>query len=638
MRLIFLIAMGLLWQAGFGQNKLNLIPEPQNVQVLSGGFTLAATTSIVAANADLQKTAQQLAEMLRPATGFKLPVVQGAASKYPKSIALSTNPSLQNTLGSEGYTLDVTANRVSIVGSSAAGVFYGAQTLMQLFPAEIESKTLVKPSKPWVATAVKISDAPRFAWRGMMLDVSRHFFKKEDVKLFIDQMVRYKYNTLHWHLTDDNGWRVEIKSYPNLTKEGACRVPRLGTWNQYEAPKPGEAATDCGFYTQDEIREIVQYAADRHVSILPEIDVPGHSMAANASYPELCVTKDESLTVSPGNRFSEWFGNGKFKMNVDNSLNPSSEKVYEFLDKVFGEIASLFPHPFIHMGGDECYHGYWEKDPGCQAFMKANSIPNVEALQSYFVRRVEKIISSKGKKMIGWDEILEGGELPKSASVMSWRGTKGGIEAAKMGHTVVMTPSSNCYLDLYQGDRETEPPTYGFVRMRGVYNYEPVPDGIEPKYILGGQGNVWTEHIGHMRQAQYMIWPRGWALAEVFWSPKEKKNWEKFIPKVEQHFARYDQAQLNYAKAMYEAVITTDTVGGKLMVTIGSEVPGTKIYYSMDNSVPDNYSTPYEAPFVVPKGPITLKVVTYLNGKASGRTIMIPRDRLVSRAGYKPPY
>jgi hexosaminidase len=284
-----------------------------------------------------------------------------------------------------------------------------------------------------------------------MLDVSRNFFPKEDVEKFIDQIARFKFNTFHWHLTDDNGWRIEIKSMPKLTEVGAWRVACSGYFGERDDPKPGESATVGGFYTQEDIREIVKYAQERFITIVPEVDVPGHSMAAIASYPELCCTKNPDIKVNPGTEFSELYGNGKFKMLIDNTLNPSDEKVYEFLDKVFTEMAQLFPGQYIHVSGDECYKGYWEADAGCQALMKKLGISKVEQLLGYFVNRVEIILHSKGKKLIGWDEILEGGISP-DATVMGWRGINGGVEAAKLGHYVVMTPTAFAYLDYQQGE------------------------------------------------------------------------------------------------------------------------------------------------------------------------------------------
>jgi hexosaminidase len=290
-------------------------------------------------------------------------------------------------------------------GQRPAGLFYGVQTLLQLLPAR--SKAKPREGRRWEVPAVTVTDFPRFAWRGLMLDVSRHFFPKEYVKAYIDQMARYKYNRFHWHLTDDQGWRIEIKSLPRLTEVGAWRVPRVGTFNANEPPRPGEKATYGGFYTQDDIREIVQYAKERYIEILPEIDVPGHSMAALAAYPELSCTKDPNVQVNPGSKFSTWHGNGTFTMHIDNTLNPSDEKVYGFLDKVFTEVAQLFPFEYVHMGGDECYKGFWAKDPGCQALMKKLNLKNMDQLQAHFNRRVAGILKDKGKR--------------PSAGTKSWR-------------------------------------------------------------------------------------------------------------------------------------------------------------------------------------------------------------------------
>ncbi len=308
--------------------------------------------------------ASYLASQLAPATGYQLNVAESGGAGI--HLVLNATPDVK--LGKEGYSLVSTPERVTIQANQAAGLFYGVQSLLQLLPAEIASHS--KKEQTWSIPVVSVVDFPRFGWRGIMLDVSRHFFTKQEVKDYIDQMARYKYNVLHWHLTDDEGWRIEIKSYPKLTEVGAWRVPRTGTFGSHTPAKAGEAPTEGGFYTQDDIREVVQYAAERFVQIMPEVDVPGHSMAAVAAYPELSVTKDPNTKVNPGSSFSKWFGAGKFEMYIDNTLNPTDEKVYQFLDKVFGEIAPLFPFEYIHMGGDECYKGYWERDATVQAFMK----------------------------------------------------------------------------------------------------------------------------------------------------------------------------------------------------------------------------------------------------------------------------
>jgi len=609
----------------YGQTpKLNLIPQPVEVNQSAGSYVITKNTTIGFDSEASQKIAEMLAAKLNKPTGFFFkPEKTGAAS-----IQFNINKSADPRTGKEGYTLISTTKRIIITANDPAGLFNGMQTLLQLLPEKIESNEVV--AAEWPVPVVTITDYPRFGWRGTMLDVSRNFFTKEEVKSYIDQISRYKYNTFHWHLTDDNGWRVEIKSLPKLTEVGAWRVPRYGQFGQRADPKQGEAATVGGFYTQADIREIVQYAQDRNITIVPEIDVPGHSMAAIAAYPELSCTKDPETKVNPGSSFSEWYKDGTFKMLKDNTLNPSDEKVYEFLDKVFTELAVLFPNPYIHVGGDECYKGFWTADAGCQALMKKMNMTKPEELQSYFMKRVETILKSKGKKLIGWDEILEGGLAPE-ATVMSWRGIKGGIEAAKMGHDVVMTPTTFAYIDYQQGEQTIEPPMYAGLRLKKCYSYEPVPEGVDAKYILGGQGNLWTEQISTMRHAEYMTWPRSWALAEDFWSPKGTKDWTGFVMKVEKHFERADVAGIRYSTAIYDPIINVVKKDGKIIVDMESEAQGVDIYYAVDGSMPDNFSLKYSVPFEMPDGPVTLRVISYRNNKPLGHLITLRPDDLKKR-------
>lgn len=619
---IFLLLLSILTFDAISQN---IIPKPVEVKSSTGTFHLTSATTVGANNAESQKIAEMFVTKLKQATGF-IPKVQKTGA-----IQFTINTTPDSKLGDEGYTLDATNTGVKITANKAAGLFYGMQSLIQLLPKEIESKSIAKGVK-WSIPAVKIVDYPRFGWRGLMLDVSRHFFSKADVKRYIDDMVRYKFNTLHWHLTDDNGWRVEIKSLPKLTEVGAWRVERAGRFGDRKAPQDGEPTTYGGFYTQDDIKEIVSYAAERNVTIIPEIDVPGHSMAAIAAYPELSCTKDPKTKVNPGTNFAEWFGDGKFKMFIDNTLNPSDDKVYEFLDKVFTELAVLFPNKYIHVGGDECYKGFWEQDPGCQALMKKMNMQHVEELQGYFMKRVETILNAKGKQLLGWDEILEGGISP-TATVMSWRGIKGGIEAAKLGHNVVMTPSTFAYLDYNQGENTIDPPIYAGLRLTKTYSFDPVPDGVDAKYILGGQGNLWTEQIPTIRYAEYMTYPRGWALADIFWSPKESKDWNNFTKRMEAHFDRADLAEIGYSKAVYDAIVKASMKDGKLMVELGSEIPDVEVYYTTDDTMPDNFSTKYTQPFEVPDAQITLRVITYRDKKPMGHLITLKREELRKRAG-----
>lgn len=629
MKKLLLALLSLVFCTAEAQQKpIHLIPEPVQISTQKGDFFLRNTTSVSINQEEIRPTAVILCRQLSQATGWKFTPQKGLAKA--NSIHLLLNSTPNPVLGKEGYTLEVTAQGVKITANYVGGLYYGVQTVLQLLPTDIESTKAVQ--RTWPIPFVKITDFPRFAWRGVMLDVSRHFFQKDEVKRYIDVMSRMKYNTFHWHLTDDNGWRIEIKSLPKLTQVGAWRVPRIGKFGSLDAPKEGEAATDGGFYTQEDIKEVIQYAQERNVTIVPEIDVPGHSMAAIAAYPELSCTKDPTTKVNPGSNFSEWYGNGKFKMFIDNTLNPSDENVYVFLDKVFTEVAALFPNPYIHVGGDECYKGFWENDPNCKALMQQEKMTHVEELQGYFMKRVEQILKKKGKKLLGWDEILEGGIAPE-ATVMSWRGLNGGIEAAKLGHDVVMTPAPFVYIDYMQSDRTLEPPIYATLRLKTCYNFEPIPDGVDGKYILGGQANLWTEAIPTLSYAEYMTYPRCWALADVYWSPKNKRNWDNFIPRLETQFQRADLAGINYARGAYDAIITPSIKDGKLLVNLEAEIPQLDIFYSIDDTVPSKYGNKYSQTIEIPEGPITLRVITYRKGQPIGRLITLKRDELKKRAG-----
>jgi hexosaminidase len=558
--------------------------------------------------------------------------VQSASGSNNNSISLVLASKPETSLGAEGYRIETLSSGVVITANKPAGLFYGLATLKQLLPKEIESKAVIKRSS-WPVPGVKIIDYPRFGWRGMMFDVSRHFFTKAQVKEFIDDMVKYKFNLLHLHLTDDQGWRIEIKSLPKLTEVGAWNVNKTGTFGGFSEPGPEEPRDFGGFYTQNDLKELIQYAKERYVNILPEVDVPGHSMAAVASYPELSCTPG-TYRVNSGEKFMQWTDTGFFALK-DNTLCPANEKVYEFLDKVFTEIAAIFPFEYIHMGGDECAKNFWEKSDAIKQLMKKEKLKDMHEVQSYFVKRVEKIIESKGKKLIGWDEILEGG-LPDKAAVMSWRGIKGGIEAAKQGHEVVMSPSTHVYIDLMQGDNVIEPPVYSSVMLKKSYQFEPVPDGVDPKLIKGGQANLWTEQIYNMRHLQYMVWPRTFAVSESLWSPKESKNWNQFVGRIEKHFERFDIASIKYARSMYDPSFKATKEGnGPLKVELSTEVEGLDIYYSFDNSFPDEFYPKYSQVLTVPKDAVRLRVVTYRKGQQIGRQVDMPVTELVKRAARK---
>lgn len=620
----------------FSQDKestISLIPIPVSRQTGQGKFILTknATIELKTNDVDAKRVSGFLSKKLSVATGYKIPVkVVNASSHSGGNISLAIVQDA--TLGNEGYKLIVNPNSVSLSANKPAGLFYGMQTLVQLLPKEIESKTVVN-KKTWAIPSVTITDYPRFGWRALMFDVSRHFFTKQDVKTFIDNMVQYKYNLLHLHLTDDQGWRIEIKSLPNLTKVGAWRAKREGAWGNTKAPDPSEPKTYGGFYTQDDIKEIVQYAKDRFVNILPEIDVPAHSMAAVASYPELSCTPG-TYAVNAGEEFQVWGKNGNQAL-IDNTLCPANEKVYEFLDKVFTEVAQLFPFEYIHIGGDEAAKNFWEKSDAVKALMQKEGLKNMEEVQSYFIKRVEKIIQSKGKKMMGWDEILEGGLAPE-ASVMSWRGMAGGIEAAKQGHHVVMAPMDYTYVDLMQGDPFVEPPEFASLLLNQSYKFEPIPQGVDPNLILGGEACLWSEHTTNMRAGEYLLWPRGLAVAESIWSPKEKKNWPDFVTRVEHQFARMDVAKIKYSRSMYDPAFNASLEkNGQLKVELQTQVPGLVIYYSFDETNPDEFYPAYKEPLIIPADVLHLKVITYRDGKPIGKQINMPIEELIKRTKTK---
>lgn len=610
-----------------------IIPEPVSVKQGSGSFKLPATVVIEAgAQPELKQTVAIVKDRLSAIAGSKVSVVNASPDATIRFVLNKTN---DVAIGKEGYRLSVTAKNIVITANKSAGIFYGVQSLLQLFPKEIESKTPAK-NVQWTVPVVEITDVPRFGWRGLMFDVSRHFFTKAEVKQFIDDMVRYKYNLLHLHLTDDEGWRLEIKGLPKLTEVGAWNVKKIGYFGTFSAPTPDEPKDFGGFYTQEDIKELVKYAKDRFVDILPEIDVPGHSLAAVVSYPELsCTPEANTYRVRSGEEIMDWSHGAPPIAMVDNTLCPANEKVYEFLDKVMTQVAELFPFEYIHVGGDECPKNFWEKTDAIKQLMQREGLKTMEEVQSYFEKRLEKIVESKGKKFMGWDEILEGGLAP-SAAVMSWRGVKGGIEAAKMKHDVVMSPTTYAYLDYMQSDPVIEPRIYASLRLNKAYEFEPVPDGVDAQYIKGGQANLWTEQVYNMRHQQYMTWPRGFAIAESLWSPKEKKNWNHFFSKVEKHFERFDVAEMKYAPSVYDPEFTPSiTADKKLKIQLDKEVEGLDLYYSFDNSFPDRFYPKYTEPLIAPKDAVMLKVISYKGNKPVGRMIAMPIAELTNRATKK---
>lgn len=631
MKRTYLTILLLFLCKGFLFAQLNIIPEPVSWKPTGKQFRFSEKLILKCNN---PKQLQPALILLKERTGISenvsRPVVR---SSQIIELLLDSAYGMPNQ--PESYQINISENHLRIAAPAAQGIYYGVQTLLQMLPAEI----MGNPA-PGI-TGVRIPcgdllDYPRFKWRGLMLDVARHFYTKEEVKEFIDQMVRYKYNRLHWHLTDDEGWRVEIKSYPKLTSTGAWRAPRTGYFGSFPPVPKTEPKTYGGFYTQDEIREVISYARNRYVEILPEIDIPGHSLAAIASYPELACTADSGqYQVRAGETIMDWHSNGTFTALVDNSLCPANENTYLFVDRVLGEIASLFPSEYIHVGGDECAKNFWEKSDAVKQLMVRENLADMHAVQAYFEKRVSKIVSSKGKRMIGWDEILEGG-LPENAAVMSWRGEKGGIAAAKMGHEVVMSPTTFCYLDYMQADPAIDPHVYASLTLKKTYDFDPLPEGVDPHLILGGQGNIWTEQMYQKRHLQYMVWPRALSLAECLWSLPQQKNWNRFVSKVEAHHSRLDHLGINYSRAMYDPLIqVTRAANGGVQVELKTEVEGLAIHYTFDNGFPDTYYPVYSTPVQVPEEASIMRIITSRNGQIIGRMISITTDDLRKRLPKK---
>ncbi len=500
----------------------DIVPKPVKMEVLDGTFTLDGAAPIVAAgdDKDARKVAAYLAGELERAVGRKPEIVTSAPDDQP-AIFLQLGPATE-ALGDEGYTMLVGPKGIEIRAGTGRGLFWGVQTLRQLLPPD---RLAAKPADtgPVSIPCLKIQDRPRYSWRGMHLDVCRHFIPADYVKRYIDLMALHKMNIFHWHLTEDQGWRIEIKKYPKLTEVAA--------WRLQDGKRYG------GFYTQDEIRDVVAYAADRFITVVPEIEMPGHALAALAAYPEY------SCTGGPFEVSTTW---GIF----EDVYCPGNDATFTFLEDILAETLALFPSEFIHVGGDECPKVRWKACPKCQARIKAEGLKDEDELQSWFITRMSRFLESKGRRLVGWDEILEGGLAP-GATVMSWRGTKGGIAAAKANHDAVMTPSSHCYLNFWNTEKKDDP---GHVKGRvitleKVYGYEPTPAELSPeeaKHILGVQANVWAEYITDGPMVDIMAYPRACALAEVAWTPADQKSWEDFSHRLQTHLQRLDALDVNY--------------------------------------------------------------------------------------------
>ena len=584
---------------------INVIPKPLSLVQNEGSFKVTKSTKFYASTPEAKTIATFFASKIESSTGYDLAISEEEVSS--NAIALLIDNSLE--VNDEGYTLDATDKLVSIKAKTAKGLFYGMQTLMQLLPAEIESTTVVN-GIAWTLPCVTIKDEPRFAYRGIMLDPCRHFIPVENIKKQLDVLALFKINQFHWHLTEDQGWRIEIKKYPKLTEIGSKRVD-------------GEGTEYGGFYTQEQIKEVVAYASERFINVIPEIELPGHALAAISAYPDLSCKGD---SLSP-----------RIIWGVEEDVYcAGKEETFKFLEDVISEVVTLFPGEYFHIGGDECPKVRWEKCPLCQKRMRENKLKNEHELQSYFVQRIEKVLASHGKKMIGWDEILEGGLAP-SATVMSWRGEDGGIAAASMDHDVIMTPGSNgMYLDHYQGDSKIEPVAIGgYTLLEKTYSYNPVPDTLaglgKSNFVKGVQGNIWSEYMYTTDLMEYRIYPRILAVAEIGWTPLEGKDYKDFERRIDNALVRLDCHGINYHIPQPEqpgGSINFVAFTDKATLEFKTTRP-VKVVYTTDGSEPTATSAVYSTPLEFNES-ATLKIRSVLpSGKMSPvRTITVEKQTL----------
>ena len=514
---------------------LSIIPVPVKAEVKQGNFTITPDTKIITASAAADKSAAFFNDYLKQFYGFEL---KTSKKKTENAIDLALVHTVNSVIPG-AYNMNVSSNNVSINGNDEQGIFYGVQTLIQLLPAEKSTSLTIHQCS--------IIDSPRFAYRGLHLDCGRHFFSVDFVKQYIDFIAMHKMNTFHWHLTEDQGWRIEIKKYPKLTQIGGCRN---GTITGHHPGNGNDNTKYCGYYTQEQIKDIVKYAAARYITIIPEIEMPGHASAAIAAYPQLSCFPNENTPIAEG---VTWSGDSTGKhvqqsWGVYPDVFAPTDYTFKFLEDVLDEVMALFPSKYIHIGGDECPKDYWKRSAFCQQLIKDKGLKDEHGVQSYFISTIEKYLNSKGRQIIGWDEILEGGLAP-NATVMSWRGEEGGIEAAKQHHKVIMTPGSYVYFDHAQSKQEDSLTIGGYLPVETVYSYEPLPKELpadEQKYIIGAQANLWTEYIANNEKAEYMLFPRIEALSEVLWSPQQNKNWDDFKNRLQQQYKRYNLLHANY--------------------------------------------------------------------------------------------
>jgi len=593
----------------FGKNTLGLVPLPNHIEMHEGRFSFNEKTQWTVENEKQKAIASFLTNRFSRTCGWN-PSIKTSGKIKKNSVCFQTNASLPE----EAYELIIQKENVLLKASSEKGFFYGIQTLLQLLPPEIHSGQTVRTAH-WDIPCLSISDRPRFGYRGFMLDVSRYFMPKEDVLCFIDYLAFHKINTFHWHLTDDNGWRIEIKKYPELTDISAWRVERHNNFPLRSNPEPGEAPVRGGYYSQEDIKEVIRYAQERFIEIIPEIEMPAHTNASLAAFPQLaCPVIEDYIGVLPG-------GGGRNSANIYCAGNDS---VFRFLEDVLTEVIALFPSRYVHIGGDEAEKRNWKKCPKCQARMRENNIPNEEELQSYFIRRINRFLISKGKKLMGWDELVDS-EIPEGATIFGWRGPgTAGERAGELKFNYIKCPALKYYLTRYQGPQWFEPFTYfGNITLKDIYTYEPkpatLPDSVG-QYMLGVEACLWNEFVNNTAEAEYQLFPRFIAFSETAWTFPENKSWDHFISRLDNILESYDRMGINYAKSMYNIEHCVRPVNGKLEVELSNIRPDLEIRYTTDGSEPKGDSRLYNGKFRIDPGS-TVRAASFMNNKRMGEIL-----------------
>ena len=620
-RTILILLIGFLSSMVAGCSDTNLthdiplVPRPAQMVPGSGNYLFSGKTVFAVENEEQAEVARGFIALFTRAAGFTPKLTVGDDAEKG-NVRFQTDA----TLKSEAYTLEVSPKEIIIEASDAKGFFYALQTIRQLLPAAIEKEEVADKKVKWSIPAVSIQDEPRFGYRALLLDAARYFIPKENVLRIIDCMAMLKINTLHFHLTDDNGWRVEIKKYPRLTEVGAWRVDRTGLpFPARRNPEPGEPTPVGGFYTQEDIKEMVAYAAERQIEVVPEIDVPAHSNSALAAYPHFaCPVVKEYIGVLPG------LGG----RNSEIIYCAGNDSVYTFLQDVMDEIMALFPSRYIHIGGDEARKTYWGKCPLCQARMKKEKLANEEDLQGYFMKRMSEYVRGKGREVIGWDELTNSSFLPEDVIVLGWQGYgQAALKAAEQGHRFIMTPARIMYLIRYQGPQWFEPLTYfGNNTLKDVYDYEPVQKDWKPEYadlLMGVQACMWTEFCNKPEDVDYLVFPRLAALAEVAWTQPEKKDWASFLKGMDSFNEHLAAKGIAYARSMYNIQHTVKPEDGALNVTLECIRPDVEIRYTVDGSKPTAASPLYEQPLVV-KDARTINAATFAGGEQMGKILTLP--------------